>query len=47
MNLLFHPLTLVTFTPIIGVGVLLVLKPDQKSLLRWVALVTALVTSIW
>jgi len=44
MNLLFHPLTLVTFTPIIGVVVLLFLKPEQKSLHRWVALITSLVT---
>jgi NADH-quinone oxidoreductase subunit M len=44
MNLLFHPLTLVTFTPLIGVVVLLFLKPEQKNVQRWVALITSLVT---
>jgi len=44
MKLLFHPLTLVTFSPLIGVLVLLFLKPEQKKIQRWVALVTSLVT---
>jgi NADH-quinone oxidoreductase subunit M len=44
MNLLFHPLTLVTFTPLIGVVVLLFLKPEHKNVQRWVALITSLVT---
>jgi NADH-quinone oxidoreductase subunit M len=43
MNFL-HPLTLVTFSPILGVLVLLFLKPEQKTLQRWVALITSLVT---
>jgi len=44
MNFLLHPLTLVTFFPLIGVLVLLFLKPEQKDLARWVALLTSLVT---
>jgi NADH-quinone oxidoreductase subunit M len=44
MNLLLHPLTLVTFTPLVGVLVLLFLKSEQKTVYRWVALITALVT---
>ena len=44
MNYLLHPLTLVTFTPLLGVLVLLFLKPEQKNTQRWVALVTSLVT---
>jgi len=45
MNLL-HPLTLVTFSPLLGVLVLLFLKPEQKNLQRWVALITSLVTFV-
>ncbi len=44
MNLLLHPLTLVTFTPLVGVLVLLFLKSEQKTAHRWVALITSLVT---
>ncbi len=44
MNLIFNPLTLVTFFPLVGVLVLLFLKPEQKSAARWVALITALIT---
>jgi NADH-quinone oxidoreductase subunit M len=44
MNYLIHPLTLVTFFPLIGVLVLLFLKPEQKNAARWVALVTSLIT---
>ena len=44
MNLIFHPLTLVTFTPLLGVLVLLFLKAKQKNLARWIALVTTLIT---
>ena len=46
MNLLLHPLTLVTFFPLLGVLVLLFLKPEQKTLARWVALGTALITFV-
>jgi len=44
MNLLIHPLFLVTFFPLVGVIVLLFIKPDKKTLPRWVALVTSLIT---
>ena len=44
MNLIFHPLTLVTFFPLIGVLVLLFLKEEQKEAARWVALITSLIT---
>lgn len=50
MNFLLHPLTLVTFFPLLGVVVLLFLKPEQKSAIRWTALVASLVTfaiSLW
>jgi len=44
MNYLLHPLTLVTFFPLVGVIVLLFLREEQKTLARWVALITSLVT---
>jgi NADH-quinone oxidoreductase subunit M len=44
MKTLFHPLTLVTFTPLLGVLVLLFLRSKNKNLHRWVALITSLVT---
>jgi len=44
MNLILQPLTLVTFFPLVGVLVLLFLKPDQKNAARWTALVTSLIT---
>jgi len=44
MNLILHPLTLVTFFPLVGVLVLLFLKEEQKEAARWTALVTSLVT---
>lgn len=50
MNYVFHPLTLVTFFPLIGVLVILFLKQEQKNAIRWVALVASLITfgiSIW
>ena len=42
MNFFLHPLTLVTFFPLLGVLVLLFLKPEQKNAARWIALVTSL-----
>jgi NADH-quinone oxidoreductase subunit M len=50
MNSLLHPLTLVTFFPLLGVAVILFLKADQKNLIRWTALAASLVTfgiSLW
>jgi len=44
MNYFLHPLTLVTFFPILGVVVLLFLKAEQKNAARWVALVTSTIT---
>jgi len=44
MNFLFQPLTLVTFFPLLGVLVLLFLKPEQKNAARWTALITSLIT---
>ena len=50
MNFLLAPLNLVTFFPLLGVLVLLFLKPEQKTAIRWTALVTSLLTfglSLW
>lgn len=50
MNFLFEPLSIVTFSPLLGVLALLFLKSEQKTALRWTALVTSLVTfliSLW
>lgn len=44
MNFLSNPLTLTTFFPLLGVLVILFLKNEQKSLIRWVALGTSLIT---
>jgi NADH-quinone oxidoreductase subunit M len=50
MNFLFHPLTLVTFFPLVGVLVILFINNEQKNALRWTAVITSLVTfliSLW
>jgi NADH-quinone oxidoreductase subunit M len=50
MNFLIQPLTLLTFFPLVGVLVLLFIKPEQKNALRWIGLVTSLITlaiAIW
>ncbi|HEX6302860.1 MAG TPA: NADH-quinone oxidoreductase subunit M [Anaerolineales bacterium] len=50
MDFLLHPLTLVTFFPILGVLVLLFYGPEQKNAARWTALITSLITfgiSLW
>jgi len=46
MIYLLHPLTLVTFFPLVGVLVLLFLRPEQKNAARWVALLASLVTFV-
>ncbi len=46
MNLALHPLTLVTFLPLVGVLVILFLKSDWKNAIRWVALLTTLATFV-
>ena len=50
MEFILQPLTLLTFFPLVGVVVLLFLKPEAKAAVRWTALVTSLLTfviSIW
>jgi len=50
MDFIFQPLTLLTFFPLLGVLVLLFIPGNKKDILRWVALVTTLITfgiSIW
>jgi NADH-quinone oxidoreductase subunit M len=50
MEFLLQPLTLVTFFPLLGVLVLLLLPSENKNLLRWTALVASLATfgiSLW
>jgi len=50
MNFLLEPLSLVTFFPLLGVLVLLFLKSEAKSAIRWTALVSSLLTfvlSLW
>jgi len=44
MNYLLHPLTLVTFFPLLGALVMLFLRAEQKNTARWVALITSLIT---
>ncbi|MCQ3935519.1 MAG: Fe-S-binding domain-containing protein [Chloroflexi bacterium] len=50
MEFLLQPLTILTFLPLAGVLVILFLNSEQKTAIRWVALVTSLVTfgvSLW
>ena len=50
MNLPIHPLVLVTFLPMLGFLVILFLNERQKNVIRWVALLTSIVTfgvSLW
>ncbi len=50
MDFFLEPLTLVTFFPLVGVLVLLLLPSGNKNLLRWTALITSLATfgiSLW
>src|SRR5574337_1105716 len=46
MQYLFATLTVVTFFPILGALVLLFIRPEQKDTLRWVALITSLITFV-
>lgn len=46
MDLIFHPLTLVTFLPIVGVLIIFFLREEQKTIVRGVALGTSLATFI-
>jgi NADH-quinone oxidoreductase subunit M len=50
MEFLLQPLTLLTFFPLVGVLVILFMNSEAKSAIRWVALVTTLITfglSLW
>ena len=50
MEFLLQPLTLLTFFPLVGVLVILFMNSEMKTAIRWVALVTSLVTfgiSLW
>ncbi len=44
MNLVLHPLTLTTFLPLVGVLVILFMKPEWKNAIRWIALLTSMAT---
>jgi NADH-quinone oxidoreductase subunit M len=44
MNFVIYPLVLLTFFPLLGALVLLFLKSEQKNVIRWVALITSLIT---
>src|SRR4030067_1560341 len=44
MNLVLHPLTLTTFLPLVGILVILFLKPTWKNAIRWVAMLTSVAT---
>ena len=44
MNFGLSPLILVTFFPLVGFLVILFLKDEQKTAIRWTALVTSLIT---
>ncbi len=46
MDSIFHPLTLVTFLPLVGVLIILFLREEQKDIIRWVALGVSLITFI-
>ena len=50
MDFFSNPLNLVTFSPLLGVLILFFIKPEKKVVIRWVALITSLVTfglSLW
>ena len=50
MEFLLQPLTLLTFFPLLGVLVLLFINSEQKTAIRWTAMVTSLLTlgvSVW
>jgi len=50
MEFLLQPLTLLTFFPLVGILILFFIPGENKSALRWTALITSLVTfglSLW
>jgi NADH-quinone oxidoreductase subunit M len=46
MEYLLHPLTLVTFFPLLGALLIFFLKPEMKDAIRWTALWTSLITFV-
>jgi NADH-quinone oxidoreductase subunit M len=50
LDFLLHPLTLVTFFPVVGVVVILFINRENKNAIRWTALITSIITfgiSVW
>ena len=50
LDFLLHPLNLVTFFPLLGVLVILFINRERENTIRWVALITSLITfgiSVW
>jgi len=50
MTMVLNPILLMTFFPLVGAAVILFFKSEQKSAIRWTALITSLVTfglSLW
>src|SRR3990172_5612725 len=50
MEFLLQPLTLMTFFPLVGVLLILFMRSEQKTAIRWVALGASLITfvlSLW
>ncbi|MBI4760971.1 MAG: complex I subunit 4 family protein [Chloroflexota bacterium] len=50
MEFLLKPLTLLTFFPLLGVLLILFINAEAKNIIRWVALITSLITfgiSLW
>src|SRR5512140_535736 len=50
MNFFLQPLVLMTFFPLVGVLALLFINSEAKNALRWIALITSLITfgiSLW
>jgi NADH-quinone oxidoreductase subunit M len=46
MDALLHPLTLVTFVPVIGALILVLIPDEQRNLIRWITLITSLITFV-
>jgi NADH-quinone oxidoreductase subunit M len=44
MDFVLHPLNLVTFFPLVGVLVLFFINAEKKVVIRWVSLITSLIT---
>ena len=44
MNLLTQPLFLMTFSPLLGVLVILFIREEYKNIIRWVAFISSLIS---